>query len=52
MKSDRISVMNENDMMNNFEFLDHYECLLEMQIMCLLFLDFVTRLWKDESESH
>ncbi len=35
-------------MMKNFEFIDHYECLLEMQILCLLLLYYVTSIWKDD----
>ena len=29
-------------MMMNFEFLDHNECLLEMQMFCLLFSNYLT----------
>lgn len=46
MKADRVSGMNANDMMKNFEFMDHNECLLEMQILCSLFFVYLTDLWQ------
>ena len=48
MKSDRGSGMNGNDMMKNFEFLDHNECLLEMQIFVLLFVYYIDRVWQED----
>jgi hypothetical protein len=46
MKEDRASNMKKYDMMKNFEFLDHNECILEMQIFTLLFSNYLTNEWE------
>lgn len=46
MKNERSKEMSEHDMMNNIEFLDRDDCLLEMQMLVLIFCNLLTKNWE------
>ena len=42
----RLWEIEESDMFKNIEFIDHNECLLEMQTFCLIFILYLTLNWQ------
>ena len=42
----RLWEIEESDMFKNIEFIDHNECLLEMQAFCLVFILYLTLNWQ------
>jgi len=45
MVRERAKEMALNDCMSNMEFLDHNECVTEMQIFVQLFCNYLTKNW-------